>query len=119
MKTIGRPRENHAMSAEDRVDAITGEPYRLWTCPVCGRQEKEVDGSTVTLEEGNAPTAEDATRFAEMAKTPEGRRELSVILRGYPGHDKIWIDQAGMTALIEELGVEPPITTDPPLALVF
>ncbi len=119
MKTIGRPRKIHQMFAEDCVDALTGEQYRLWTCPVCDRQEREADGTTDELRVGNAPTAEDAPRFAEMAKTPEGRRELSVILRGYPGHDKFWIDQAGVAALIEELGVEPPITTDPPLALVF
>ncbi len=119
MKMLGRPRENHGMIPEDCTDTLTGKPYRLWTCPICGRQEKEADGVTVTLAEGNAPTGADAIRFAEMAVTPEGRQELSGILSSYPGHDKFWIDPAGVTALIEQLGIEPPLTMDAPLTLVF
>ena len=118
-QTLTRPVENHLMKGRDCVDALTGEEYRLWVCPICGRTEKEMDGATTVLTEGDAPTAEDATKFAELAQTPAGRIELSGILRRYPGHDKRWIDQDAMLALAAELGVDAPVTTGPPVVLRF
>ena len=89
----------HGMNRTGHVDALTGEEFVLWTCPICGRVERERGEQTTVLVEGNAPTAEDALRFAEMAETPAGRLELSRILAAYPCHDKVYIDQAGMRAL--------------------
>lgn len=85
----------HRMARAVQVDALSGDEAVVWSCPVCGRVER--DG--VVVIDGDAPTADDATRFAEMAKTPAGRLDLSAILRRYPLHDKVWIDQAGMMAL--------------------
>lgn len=110
-QTITRRGVVHRMERREQVDALTGAESVTWLCPVCGRLER--DG--VVVVDGDAPTAEDAARFAEMAKTPAGRLALSAILRSYPLHDKWHTDQAGMTRLAAELGVNgigPPVRVE-------
>ena len=107
MKVLRRRGTVHGMNRTERVDALTGKEFVLWTCPICGRVEREQDGQKPTVPvEGNAPTAEDALRFARMATTPAGRLKLSHILYAYPHHDRLYIDQAGMRALATEHGIE-------------
>ena len=106
VKVLRRTGTVHGMArsvfiSPDGVESI------LWTCPICGRVERErEDGGTIVTVPGNAPTAEDAERFAELAETPAGRLELSHILYAYPHHDRVYVDQPGLMALAAELGVE-------------
>jgi len=102
----------HGLNRTAHVDALTGDEYTLWTCPQCGRVERDQDEKTTVPVEGDAPTAEDAVRFAEMAETPAGRLELSGILAAYPRHDRgeiidnAWFRQWAKDNEIEE-GIGP------------
>lgn len=84
-------RQVHRMERSEVVDALTGKESVLWSCPICGRKERERDGGFTDVQiHGDAPTPDDVGQFAELAATPEGRLELSGILRSYPLHDRIW-----------------------------
>ena len=102
----------HRMERSEHTDALTGEQSVIWTCPICGRREREQDGRFTTLDYGDAPTPEDAERFAEMAETPAGRLELSAILRRYPRHSRFYVDQGWLMQMADDAGVEgigPPV----------
>ena len=118
VKILRRAGPLHGLNRTEHVDTLTGEESVLWTCPICGRVERDQDGQTTVPIEGDAPTAADAERFAEMAETPAGRMELSPILAAYPRHDRGFvIDQDWFRQWAKENGIEEGI--GPPLGLSF
>ena len=69
-----------------QVDALTGDEYILFTCPLCTFQQRRLPDGKIETMRDDAITEADAAEFAELDKTPVGRLEVSRRLRQAPGH---------------------------------